>query len=258
MDYTSVPKLLDSKELECSTLGKPEHFKLDFPNAEPIPFEYYTDTSYNELRRCKLILFTDCLSSSVVSFENDYKNINIKKKVIFNLLVSLGFKKTISKKIIDYTYGEIYSKFYIAEKIERGCFNRTINKSRHYNIRAIWETLKFRDLYHDICYKVAININPTSIIDSIYLINLIKNKSVKLSNIANLSGKKLCPEKYEKIDKKINLRVNQEVKIKYSTLYRCFRCKNNKCTSERVYNRSLDEGVNLRITCTVCYNEWGA
>ena len=120
------------------------------------------------------------------------------------------------------------------------------------------ETLKFRDLYHEICYKIAVNIDSKSIIGSIHLISLIRDKNVNLSDIANLSGKKLCPEKYEKITKKINLRVNQEVKIKYSSLYRCFRCKNNKCTSERVYNRSLDEGVNLLITCTVCYNEWGA
>ena len=235
-----------------------EPFTLDFPKAESIPFEYYTDQKYNELRRCKLILFTNCLSSSAVTFENDNNNINLKRKCIFDLLINAGFEKNIAKLVRNYAYDEIYSKFYIAEKIEIGCLNRTINKSRHYNIRAIWETLKFRELYHDICYKVAVNIDSSSIIGSIHLINLIKNKTVEFSNIANLSSKILCPEKYEKINKKINLRVNQEVKVKYSTLYRCFRCKNNKCTSERVYNRSLDEGVNLRITCTVCYNEWGA
>jgi DNA-directed RNA polymerase subunit M/transcription elongation factor TFIIS len=234
------------------------HFKLEYPKSAPIPFEYYTDTKYNELRRCKLILFTNCLSSSDAVFENDYENNNIKRKCISKLLIDTGFKKNPTKIVRDYVCDAIYSNFYIAKKIEMGCFNRTISKSKHYNIRAIWETLKFRELYHDICYKVAINIDPTSIIGSLYLINLIKNKNVEICNIANLSSKTLCPEKYEKINKKINLRVNQEVKVKYSTLYRCFRCKNNKCTSERVYNRSLDEGVNLRITCTVCYNEWGA
>jgi DNA-directed RNA polymerase subunit M/transcription elongation factor TFIIS len=239
-------------------LHSEKHFKLDFPKSEPIPFEYYTDEKYNELRRCKLILFTNCLSSSDMKFEADHANVNLKRKYIFNLLINAGFKKTNVKLVRNYVYSAVYSNFYIAEKIESGCLNRTIDKSRYYNIRAIWETLKFRELYHDICYKVAVNIDPSSVIGSIHLINLIKNKTVDFVNIANLSSKTLCPEKYEKINKKINLRVNQEVKVKYSTLYRCFRCKNNKCTSERVYNRSLDEGVNLRITCTVCYNEWGA
>ena len=235
-----------------------QHFKLNFPNSEPIPFEYYVDPKYNELRRCKLLLFTNCLNASAVVFENDSKNINLKRKIIFDLLAAAGFEKNTAKITRNYVYEEVYSKFQIAKNIEKSCLNRTISKSRHYNIRAIWETLKFRDLYHEICYKIAVNIDSKSIIGSIHLISLIRDKNVNLSDIANLSGKKLCPEKYEKITKKINLRVNQEVKIKYSSLYRCFRCKNNKCTSERVYNRSLDEGVNLLITCTVCYNEWGA
>jgi len=233
-----------------------QHFKLNFPNAESIPFEYYTDQRYNDLRRSKLMLFLECLADTALY--RDIQNINKKRKAVESLLTRMNFPPITIRVSTDYAHKAIYSKLYVAECMERSCLNRAIAKSRDYNIRAIWENLKFQDLYHDICYKIAVNVDPRSIINSLHLKTQIINQTVSLKDIANLFGKQLCPEKYEKLDKKINQRVNQEVKVRYSTLYRCFRCKNNKCTSERVYNRSLDEGVNLRIRCTVCYNEWGA
>jgi DNA-directed RNA polymerase subunit M/transcription elongation factor TFIIS len=233
------------------------HFNLIYPNSSSLPFIYYSDKRYNEIRRCKLILFSNSLNTNSIHFNNSINNINNKRKIIIKFLLLTGFKKNTAKLIRDYTYAPVYNKLYISEIIERGCLNRSLIKSREYNIRAIWENSKFRDLYHTICYKVSINMDSNSILKSNYINTQIEKKTIVLMLIANLSGKELCPQKYEKLNKKISQRMNQKIKIKYSTLYQCFKCKNNKCVTERVYNRSLDEGVNLRIKCTVCYNEWG-
>lgn len=234
----------------------PNKIQLTFPNAGSLPFKYYEDERYNQWRRRKIMLFGEYLSqisaTNILAEEN-----RIRREQVCSYLKNANFPHAYIQCICDYVCPKITAIF-IAERIERGCMNRTIVKSRDYNIRAIWANNEFRNLYHSICYKISMNLDSKSIVGSDFLLMQIQQGKMALDDIANLSGKQLCPEKYEKLDKKINQRVNQEIKVKYSTLYKCFRCKNNKCTSERVYNRSLDEGVNLRITCTVCYNEWGA
>ena len=84
----------------------------------------------------------------------------------------------------------------------------------------------------------------------------ILNKDVNLQEVANMSSKELCPKKYEKIDQKINKRTNLELKIKFSELYKCSKCKRNQCTTERRYARSLDEGTDLTIHCLFCSHSW--
>ena len=97
-----------------------------------------------------------------------------------------------------------------------------------------------------------------SCINSDYIKNKILNNDVDLQNVANMKSKELCPKKYEKIEKKINQRNNLERKIKYSELYKCRKCKRNQCTTERRYARSIDEGVDLTVTCVFCSHSWNA
>ena len=149
-----------------------------------------------------------------------------------------------------------FSKEFITKCIERGCLNRAIEKAKSYNIRCIWSNNKFLDLYHSICYKVACNIDSNSVVESNYILKKILKHEVDFKNIANMTSKELCPDKYGQIDDRINKRTNLEIKVKYSELYRCRKCKQNKTTTERRYNRSLDEGVNLTIHCTNCYHSW--
>ena len=40
--------------------------------------------------------------------------------------------------------------------------------------------------------------------------------------------------------------------------HKCSKCKENKCTIVPRFNRSLDEGVNLTVTCMNCSFEWNA
>jgi hypothetical protein len=190
-----------------------------YPDAISLNFKFYENENYNNIRRCKLILFGNSIGNND-KFDNKTK-----------------------ENIIKY--------------IERGCLNKAIEKSTSYNIRCIWSDEKFINLYHSICYKVAVNIDKNSCINSDYMINKILENNVDLLNLAKMSSKELCPKKYEKIEEKVQKRYNLERKIKYSELYQCRKCKQNKTTTERCYNRSWDEGVSLNIICLFCGNSWG-
>ena len=127
-----------------------------------------------------------------------------------------------------------------------------------HNIRCVWSEPKFVNLYHNICYKLAINLDSDSCVKSESIKKKIINQEVQLQDVANMSSKELCPKKYEKIDQKINKRTNLERKIKFSELYKCSKCKRNQCTTERRYARSLDEGTDLTVHCLFCGHNWNA
>jgi DNA-directed RNA polymerase subunit M/transcription elongation factor TFIIS len=177
--------------------------------------------NYNNLRRIKVILIADKL------YANDkFKKISYDKQM----------------KII--------------ECIENSCLNESLRKSKEYNIICIWTNAHFINVYHSICYNIVANIDVNSEIKSDYLINKIINNEIDINTIANLTGKELCPEKYKTISKKINERFNTEQVIKYSELFFCKKCKRNQTTTERVQNRSNDEGSSFHVTCLFCNNKW--
>ena len=236
------------------------HEPFTYLNSVTLNLKYYESDNYNKLRRCKLLLFTHCLGDNKdfdnvnKLHENDTKRLNR----FTDILTSLNIDGDTIQLINKYMYERYPTKEYIAECLERGCLNRSIEKAKKYNIRGVWVNEKFINLYHSICYKVASNIDSTSSINSDFIRLKILNGEVELSNLANMTSKELCPKKYEQIDAKMHKRTTMERKIKYSGLHRCRKCKRNQCTTERRYNQSWDEGVNLTIHCTFCSHSWNA
>lgn len=228
--------------------------KFEFPNAEALEFSYYTDTNYNEIRRNKLMLFSDCLGDTNADFTKqiyDTKTNNMK-----NNLMSWNIINPIAALITSYVINFTVTKKNIVKNLEKGALTRTITKSNQHNIRCIWTNPKFMGLYNDICYKIATNIDPQSSIKSNFIRNKLLTGEIKAYKVAKMTSKELCPVKYLKIDQKIHQRNNLQQNHKYSTLYKCKKCKRRQCKTERRYNRSLDEGVNLTIVCTFCHYEW--
>lgn len=238
-----------------------KHFTLEFPNAIPLSYEtYYADENYNAIRRCKIILFSNCLGSNKeldAAAKKKYIS-DRKRKDINKIFAELKLPDATISNIMSYLFEKIITKEHIVKQLERGCLNRTINKSKLYNIRCIWADARFVDLYHNICYKLATNLDENSSINSEYVKNKILRNEFDLQDVANMSSKDLCPDRYEKIDKKINQRNNLDRKIKYSELYKCSKCKRSQCTTERRYARSLDEGTDLTVICLFCGHSWCA
>jgi DNA-directed RNA polymerase subunit M/transcription elongation factor TFIIS len=206
------------------------------------------------------LLFGQCLGKNEQLHDEKLKDHMVKnRKILTNrILYNLNIADIVTNCINKYLYKTVFNKEYIVKKLERGCLNRTIHKSRVHNIRCVWSEPKFVNLYHNICYKLAINLDSDSCVKSESIKKKIINQEVQLQDVANMSSKELCPKKYEKIDQKINKRTNLERKIKFSELYKCSKCKRNQCTTERRYARSLDEGTDLTVHCLFCGHNWNA
>ena len=196
---------------------------LDYELLEPLDIAFY-QTEYNVIRRAKALLF-------ITGFKEHEDNIK------FIELINL------QKIILD---------------IENACYNYTINKANEENIPADWSNDLFTEIYHATCAKIYSNISKKCGVSNNYLICHIVNNNLDINKLPYMSSQELFPEKYKELISKLEASKNVTRTIKTTSMYKCRRCHKNECTEENRYNRSLDEGVNLTITCMSCGYQWNA
>ena len=179
------------------------------------------EAPYNKQRRAKLILF-------IFTFEQHAK---------FRQLTSIN-------------------KFSLIERIERACFNYTINKATELNIPTKWDNDLFADTYTLVCAKISSNIDQEDELKNPYLADAILNGKIDIKELPKMTSQELYPEKYVSVLNKIEIAKNIKHTIKTTSMYRCRRCHKTECTYEPRYNRSMDEGINITVHCISCGNSW--
>lgn len=187
-----------------------------------IPLDtYFYGPKYNKIRRAKLILFCSLLS--------EYDE----------------FKQMLYDK-----------QMFIIKKIERVCYNYSIDVANENNIIIIWEDDNFCNIYHSICYKISSNLEGGGMVNNPNIAKKIFNGDITIESLPMMSSTEMFPQKYKEITDRIEIskRVTQTKKV--TSKYTCKNCKKSKCIEENLYNRSLDEGVNVRITCDNCGHKW--
>lgn len=66
----------------------------------------------------------------------------------------------------------------------------------------------------------------------------------------------LCPAVSAKEKKMFEERKKSGIKEKYTTRYKCRKCKDEKCTYKEITTGCADEATKFRITCKSCGYEW--
>ena len=186
-----------------------------------IPIDLYTNPLYNKNRRSIILLIANILEKNK---KFKLKHIEIQTNIIIN--------------------------------IELSCYNQTIIKADDLLIYQSWNNEKFLYLYYLNCNKITKNLDIHSEVNSSYLIDKIIHNDIDINKIASMSSEDLCPAKSQTIKNTLNLRNNQQIKFKTSTLYQCRNCKKREVKIQEYQGRSLDEGSNLSLTCVFCNYNW--
>ena len=129
----------------------------------PLDNKFYTNPIYNKVRRAKLILF-----SSILAEYEDFTN---------------------------YTHE---GRTHLLKKIERSCYNTTVEEANKNNIIATWADENFCDLYHSICSKISFNMEKNGIVNNPNIALDILNSKIPIGQLAKMSSVELFPAKYEK------------------------------------------------------------
>jgi DNA-directed RNA polymerase subunit M/transcription elongation factor TFIIS len=189
-------------------------------DSVPLPAECYNQP-YNQLRRAKLLVFGACLHP-------------------YDKFQAMSYQEKVN----------------LIKAIERACYNCTIEKAGDANITTSWNIEPFCNLYVSTCYKVSSNLEKGGIVNNTQLAQQLLDGSISIENLPKLSAQEMFPQKYTDIIQKLEASKNVEIGLRTSAMYKCRKCKQNKCTIENLYNRSLDEGVNLKIHCLNCGHSW--
>ena len=191
-------------------------------NSDPLPIKYYKNP-YNTCRRAKFILFSSVFKHHPKFIEKSFD-----------------------------------ARFQLIEPIERSCFNYSIDKAKENNIPTKWDNTDFQFVYMVICAKIAANLDQTNTVHNTYLATAILNGLIDISALPKMTSQELYPEKYKTVLHKHEMSKNVARTVRTTAMYTCRRCKKSECTYENLYNRSLDEGINLMITCMSCGLEFKA
>lgn len=178
--------------------------------------------------------------------------------------------------------------------IEASILNASIDKALERGLQIYWNSEKFLEQYSNIGYQVKMNLDVNSsvnlnksnetrfyLIDNLcdyMLIKYLKFLQTKghIINIStenlNIIAKYISPVKAEKLGyytalqlnpfinqayiDELKIRSQQNIKIKFSTLYKCSKCSKSKTQTKEFQTRCGDEGGTLFIFCLVCGHQW--
>lgn len=155
----------------------------------------------------------------------------------------------------EFTERDKEAQYKLVQKIERACYNNTISIAEKNNIATIWDNPLFIDIYNDECSRITHNIDNEGLVNNAnFKQKILEGKNI-VENVKK-SSIEIFPEKYENITQRINTSKTVSLTVKKNSTYTCRKCFATETRSDNLYNRSLDEGTNLRIECLKCGHKW--
>ena len=137
----------------------------------------------------------------------------------------------------------------IVRRIERNCFEVTINQCIIDGIDRLFTNRKFLERYSSICFKVISNLKGDDLSGSIYLLDGLLSGKIDPYKIADMSSGELRPESSMLERKAIEIRQKQKIPMKVSRVYVCSKCKGNETVYQEYQGRAADESSSKSVKC---------
>ena len=194
-------------------------FSFDDPVAFVLPREVYEDSSYSNLRRAYVLLIASLISQYTID-----SDINEHAEMILAL--------------------------------EKSCFDDALEVAEYELLTPDMNTPMFEQLYRSKITRITKNLDLSSEVGDEHLATCLLLGSIDPSTVSKLDNKDLSPLHNLKLLETFNIRLNQKITLKTSSLYKCRQCGRKETTIRNVQMRSLDESDTSIITCTYCHYKW--
>ncbi len=143
----------------------------------------------------------------------------------------------------------------IVRRIERSCFNTSIETAIRCGVPREFTNQRYRDIYSAECMRILYNICKDTAYDS-YLVDSIINTTIDVTKIAELKNEELNPSASQDVRDEIDIRQNQKTDTKVSRSYKCRKCGCNETKPVEYQGRAADEASSHSIKCIACGNVW--
>jgi len=147
----------------------------------------------------------------------------------------------------------------IAINIEKGIYNYTIRKAKSKDVVRKWENKYFLQIYNDRFKSIYFNLNPKISTCNKDLVEKIKTKKIKSRKLTYMTHQEMNKKKWDKL---IQEKIKRDKNLTNDSLcastdeFKCYKCKQRKCTYYQLQTRSADEPMTTFITCLNCGNKW--
>ena len=151
-----------------------------------------------------------------------------------------------------------------SKDLEIGIYNWAIDYCTRTNMQPYWKNDVFMNIYNSKLVLLLSKLDVTSDSYTKCLYEKIKDRTYKPHDLANLEEYELDPDKYNQVlTKKLEYERNELNHIDSNTgatteLFKCFKCKQRKCSYYELQIRSADEPATIFISCLnpKCKNKW--
>lgn len=141
-------------------------------------------------------------------------------------------------------------------RIERSCFEATIQSCILDGIDRLFTEKKFVQRYSTNCSRIMANLDVNGAVGSTYLIDKVISGEIDPYKIAELTSNDLCPDASKTEREEIEIRMRQKSQNKVSRAHTCKKCGGQETIPIEYQGRCADEGSNYSIKCIHCEFVW--
>lgn len=143
----------------------------------------------------------------------------------------------------------------LIRRIERSCFNASIDEATRCGVAREFSNLRYRDIYSAGCMKILHNLSVDTAFNS-FLADSIFAGDIDVTKIAEMKNEELNPSASQAERDEIALRQSQKTDLKVSRMYKCKKCDGNETIPIEYQGRAADEASSRSIKCVACGNVW--
>jgi transcription elongation factor S-II len=147
----------------------------------------------------------------------------------------------------------------ISKNLEKGIFNWTIQEAKKDKIIRKWTNSYFVRLYISKLHNIMLNLKKDSYVRNKTLLKRLKKGDFLPHKLAFMSHQEMFPEKWKSM---IDAKIKRDESMCTTNMeaatdeFKCYKCKNRKCTYYQLQTRSADEPMTTFVTCLMCGTSW--
>lgn len=157
------------------------------------------------------------------------------------------FRNKVRSQLFKFINNENHCK-----NLEIGIYNYSIQDAESKKIIKKWDNIYFVELYISKLRSIFNNLTP-------FIIDKINKQEILPHTIAFMTHQELQPEKWNELlemKRKLDESLFDTNMAATTELFKCYKCKENKCTYYQLQTRSADEPMTTFVSCLNCGNRW--
>jgi DNA-directed RNA polymerase subunit M/transcription elongation factor TFIIS len=144
----------------------------------------------------------------------------------------------------------------LVNQFEKSCYDKSLVDAERLKCSRNFD--QYKNLYMGICRHIIANLKEDNTINNVKFIEMVNSGQITPEEAIELSPQEMHTDRWRVLLERKQVDLDKLIKDPESTtdMFRCGKCRRNKCKYFERQDRSADEPMTLHITCCYCGNYW--